>query len=254
MTISSRKMKTFLVVVLTTNTVVLGCQTKHPSDKSLRANSGQDFVLWLQDALRNGDRSQIIAATRFPVQIEDTMMDESTFTNNYDKVWNPESVKVAMNEVPGQFITGNKFIIGCGEVWFERTKDQQFKVTAFGRSAYANAGMSMADCYRVRDFVKQLQAAIASDHREQVAGMLKYPLYFHGQSKTTTLHNASETLRNYDLMFSATLRRVVAEQQIHKLMSQADGVAIGDGFIWISEPSVGGPLNVTSIFEPPLHY
>jgi hypothetical protein len=182
------------------------------------------------------------------------MMDEPTLTRNYDKVWNPETIKAVMNEVSSQFITGNKFIIGCGEVWFEKTKDQQFRVTAFGRSAYANAGMSMADCYRVRDFVKQLQAAIVSNHREQVAGMLKYPLYFHGQSKTITLHNASETLRNYDLVFSATLRSVVAEQQVHKLVSQADGVAIGDGFIWISEPSDGGPLNVTSIFEPPLHY
>jgi hypothetical protein len=112
MTISSRRLRTFLVVLLAAHTGVLGCQTKHPSDKSLQLSSGKDFVVWLQDTLRNGDHGQVIAATKFPVQVDDTMMDEPTLTRNYDKVWNPETIKAVMNEVSSQFITGNKFIIG----------------------------------------------------------------------------------------------------------------------------------------------
>jgi hypothetical protein len=117
--------------------------------------------------------------------------------------------------------------IGCGEVWFSRTKDGLFQITSFNISEYSSAGISLQECYGVREFVRQLQAAIASDNRVQVAGMLKYPLYFHGQHKTLTLHGAQDTLRNYDLMFSDRLRRAVAEQRVWNLISRADGVAIG---------------------------
>jgi hypothetical protein len=106
MTISSRRLRTFLVVLLAAHTEVLGCQTKHQPDKNLQVSSGQDLVVWLQDALRSGDRSHVIAATKFPVQVDDTMMDEPTLTNNYDKVWNPETIKAVMNEVSSQFISG----------------------------------------------------------------------------------------------------------------------------------------------------
>ncbi len=231
------------------------------ADSPQQVKSARDFVSSLQQALKQGDRSRVTGMMRLPIQVGegyDTVpLDESQFNRDYDKVWNPATVKAVMNENPDYVAWEPGALaepIGCGEVWFEKTKDGRFRISGFDISRFRSAGMSIEDCYRVRAFVVQLQAAVAGDSREQVAGMLKYPLYFHGQSKTITLHNVHETLRNYDLVFSDKLRRAVAEQQIWNLGSMTNGVAIGYGFIWISEPNENGPLKVTSISEPPLHY
>lgn len=80
--------------------------------------------------------------------------------------------------------------------------------------------------------------------------MIKYPLHFHGQRKTLILHSATDTLRNYDLVFSGSLRQALAKQQVRNLMGQADGVAIEGGYIWINEPSENGEFKIVSIFAP----
>ena len=224
-----------------------------------RAPSARDFLLVLQATLRDGDRSRTIGLIRFPVRVGEgesrTDMDESTFAQQYDKVWNPQTVKAVMDENPKHFERSPGALfehVGCGEVWFSRMKDGQFRITGFDISAYRNAGISLPDCYRAWDFVRQLQVAVSGDHREQVVGMFKYPLVFHGQRKKVTLHNATEALHEYDLVFSSRLCHSIADQQVSNLLSQAEGVAIGDGFIWMNNSSEGGPFKVISIFEPPL--
>jgi len=141
--------------------------------------------------------------------------------------------------------------VGCGEVWFEKAKkDGRFFITGFDISAYRIAGMSLRDCYRARDFLRQLQAAVANNQREKVAGMLRYPLHFHGARKTVTLHNAAETLRLYDSIFSAKLRSAIAEQRVRDLIGQSDGLGIQGGYIWFTEQSENGDFRIISIFAP----
>jgi hypothetical protein len=219
-------------------------------------NSASEFVVLLKGVIERNDRKRLIAITQFPIQVQGTgmMPDASAFLGEYDKIWRSEVVKAVLDENPDHFGSGHRFTIGCGEVGFQKTKDQEFRITEFNVSAYSNAGITVADCYRAREFFMRLQSAIASDNRQEVAGMLKYPLHFHGQARTITLRNARDAIQNYDLIFSTRLRRAVANQKAWDLPSQSDGVAIGDGFIWFNEPTENGTFQVTSIFEPPLHY
>lgn len=263
MVISSSSMKLLMssVLVLAVSGVA-GCQRTTPSlsseagkelaSKLPSATSGHDFLLLLQRALQNNDRDWVMGAIRFPVQVNEsgTVLERPAFVHDYDKVWNTETVQAVLKEAPDHFASGDHFIVGCGEVWFEKTENNQFMITAFNISAYSNAGIPLSDCYRAREFVQELQAAIATGNRDQVASKLKYPLDFKGHRKIVTLHSPSEALQNYDLIFSDKLRRAIAEQQAWNLMSSSAGVAIGDGLVWITEASVNGQFKVVSIFEP----
>jgi hypothetical protein len=229
---------------------------KVPGNNVAQAKSARDFVLLLQRALRSNDRGSILSVIGFPVRVGENDnrddLDKSAFTRDYDKVWKPETINVVMNENPDHF-TGDHdhFAIGCGEVWFDKTKDQQFRIAGFDISEYRIAGMSIQECHGVRNFLAQLQAALASDRREQVAAMLKYPLRYHGENKNMVLHSARDVISNYDLIFSAKLRRAVAEQKPWTLEGSSDGIGIEGGFIWMSDPSQNGSFKVTSIFAPP---
>lgn len=244
---------------------VVGCQREHTTPGAARpevgnqsasklpaATSGRDFLVMLQHALQNNDRDRVIGAIRFPVQVSESgrLLERPAFVRDYDKVWSTESMQAVLKEAPDHFDSGDHFVVGCGEIWFEKTENDQFRVTAFNISAYSNAGIPLADCYRARKFVQELQTAVATGNRSQVGSMLKYPLDFRGHRETVTLHNAKETLRDYDSIFADKLRRAIAEQQTWNLMSNSAGVAIGDGLIWITEPSINGDFKVVSIFEP----
>jgi hypothetical protein len=243
-----------------------GVSDKSSADSTHQVKSARDFVLFLQQALRNGDRNWVLGATRYPVQVgeiagtdqaflnnyKNAMLDQAAFVAKYDAVWNPERVKLVIGEHLDHFNSDdNPLVFGCGEVWFDKAKDGQFKITGFDISEYRIAGMSMLDCHQVRAFLTELRAAIASDGREKVTGMIKYPLRYHSGSKTITFHSAQEVLRDYDLVFSAKLRRAITEQQDWNLIGQAEGIGIEGGFIWISSPSQNGSFKVTGIIAPP---
>jgi hypothetical protein len=223
------------------------------------AKSARQFVQLLQRALRTGDRAWILSVTRFPVRVGENEtgrvdLDETALARDFDKVWNPQTVKAVLDEdlehvdwAPGGFVKG----IGCGEVWLTKMKDGQFRIAEFNVSAYRIAGMSIQDCYQVRAFLAKLQAAIASNSRDQVTSMIRYPLRYHGESKTIILHNSTEAMHDYDLLFSAKLRQAITEQKYWKLIGQAEGIGIEGGFVWISDPAQNGAFKITSIFAPP---
>ena len=225
---------------------------------SQTANSAREFVQLMQRALRNGDRAWILSVTRFPVRVGEREtgfvdLDKTALARDFDKVWNPRTVKAVLDEdldhvnwVPGAIVEG----IGCGEVWLTKMKDGQFRIGEFDISAYRIAGMSIQDCYQVRAFLAKLQAAIVSDSRDQVTSMIRYPLRYHGESKTVILHNSTEAMHNYDLVFSAKLRQAITEQKYWKLIGQAEGIGIEGGFVWISDPAQNGTFKITSVFAP----
>jgi hypothetical protein len=243
-------------------------QTQLPEHQGVGQGSPlREFVSRLQSALEHGDRDKVAAMTRFPVQVGETretsdpeafkrahsatMLDETSYIARFEEIWNRPTIRAVANDSSDHFSSsGDHFVFGCGEVWFDRTKEDQFKIVGFDISRFRGAGMSIQDCYSVREFVTQLQIAIAHDNRSEIAEMLKYPVRYHGQHKTMIIRSSHELLRNYDIVFSARLRRVVAEQKIWNLNSQRYGVPIGYGSIWIYAPLKKGDFKINSIFEP----
>jgi len=236
------------------------------ADKKTQPKSVRNFVLSLQQALRNGDRKWVIDATRYPVQFgeiagtdqaflnnyKNAMLDQSTFVAKYDAIWSPERIKVVIRENPDHFNPNNTaFSFGCGEVVVEKLKDSQFKITGFDISEYSIAGMSIHDCYQVRSFLSDLQAAITINDRKKVAGMLKYPIRYNAGKRTITFRSAQELLLQYDSVFSASLRQAITGQKYWNLIGGAEGIGIEGGYIWISSPSQNGSFYITNIVAPP---
>jgi hypothetical protein len=240
---------------------------EHPSKDGVHVFTAREFVSILQRALEHGDRDQVVTMTRFPVQLgevretsdpeafkrayRETMLDQSSYIAGFQQIWNQSRTRVTLNESADHFgEQGEHYVFGCGEVWFDRTEDQQFKIVGFDISRFRGASMSIQDCYSVREFVARLQIAVAHDHRSEVATMLKYPLRYHGRRKTMTIRSSKELIRVYNSVFSARLRHVIAEQKLWNLDSQRGGVPIGYGNLWIYAPSRKGDFKVNSIFEP----
>jgi len=242
--------------------------------KDSHSTAPRDFVVRLQQELKKKDREIILDLTHFPVQVGEakeylkqdgsfairhmTLLDEASFRLQYDAVWNLQTTNAVLEQNPdliGQ--VADQFVIGCGEVWFsdiwrgKDRKDGQYRITVFDMSQDEIAGISLQDCYRARDFVRRLQSALASDDRKLVVTMLKYPLEYHGLQRSLILHNPEEALHNYDVVFSAKLREVVAKEKINELLpDERQGIIVGEGFVSINEPWEGGPFKVISIAEP----
>jgi hypothetical protein len=60
----------------------------------------------------------VLALTKFPVQVDETgtMLDETAFVGQYDKVWNSSTINAVLSQDPEKVRTGDHFVIGCGEV------------------------------------------------------------------------------------------------------------------------------------------
>lgn len=103
-----------------------------------QARSERDFILSLQQALKAGDRNRILSFIRFPVRVGEGKtradIDEGMFTRDYDKIWNPQTVKAVIDENPDQIESAPGALsnnVGCGEVLFSKTRDGQFRITGF---------------------------------------------------------------------------------------------------------------------------
>ena len=264
-----------ILAVVVVAAVLGGCKGQpHPDQEASSATTGhdeavgsqepnsvRDLIAVLQQRLRDNNRDQVLKMIRFPVQvgevggIEDpaefrraydkALLDEASFRRDYDRIWNPDVTKAVLSENPDEMMWPSGALaqyVGCGEVWFEKKEDGRFLITGFDRSAYRIAGISLRDCYRARDFLKELQLAIAGNKREQVAAMLRYPLRYHGEHKTITIQDARQTLLLYDSVFSASLRHAIAEQRVRHLIGRADGLGIERGYLWFNEPSENGEI------------
>ena len=281
-------LKTAIGIVAVFMSVVLGgCKTHGSMNRDASTNVGpadasgqhefkspRDFLITLQQELRDGERDRITKMTHFPVQVGEAraylksdgtfvrhtmaLLDEASFRRQYDAAWNPETIKAVLDQNPDLVDqSGDLFVIGCGEVWFSDVwpgkyrKDGEFKVIIFNMSEYEIAGIPLEDCYRARDFVRQLQAALVRNDRNTIVGMLKYPLEYNGHYKTETLRKEDDVFRNYDLIFSARFRDVMAKEKVQDLLADKDGgIILGEGLITINEPWEGGPFKVVSIAEP----
>lgn len=105
------------------------------------------------------------------------------------------------------------------------------------------------------DFLKDLQSALREDDRKAVASMVRYPLttYDNG-TPIKTYANSEELLVAFDKLFTADVKREVADASIEHVFINDDGASIGGGHIWLDgwiwageEMKRGGPIKIKAI-------
>jgi hypothetical protein len=103
----------------------------------------------------------------------------------------------------------------------------------------------------------ELRRAISRDDRPAVAAMIEYPINVLAGGMRIPMANDGELIRNYDVVFSPSLKAVIAQAAVPVAgrpspayrINISDTVAtVGGDVLWL-QPS-GGSLKITRITEP----
>jgi hypothetical protein len=86
-----------------------------------------------------------------------------------------------------------------------------------------------------RAFLAQLQAAVQSNNKEQIADMISYPLLVLNSGKRTHIRQKREFLTNFGLIFTDPVRNAILHQTAECLFGNSTGAMVGNGEVWFRE-------------------
>jgi hypothetical protein len=86
-----------------------------------------------------------------------------------------------------------------------------------------------------RAFLAQLQAAVQSNNKEQIAEMISYPLLVLSSVKRTHIAKKQAFLSNYGLIFTDPVRDAILHQTAQCLFGNSSGAMVGNGEVWFVE-------------------
>ena len=115
-----------------------------------------------------------------------------------------------------------------------------------GSATYSSAGTTAE---AVTDFLQRLQKAVQADDRKTVSTLATYPLRAWNGKRTVTVQNRRELIAQYDTVFSAELRKAIAEARSENAFANWQGVMWHSGRFWI-RPEGDGPLRIVTINPP----
>jgi len=90
-----------------------------------------------------------------------------------------------------------------------------------------------------RAFLDQLQAGVQSNNKEQIAGMISYPLLVLRSGKRTHVQRKQAFLTNYGLIVTDPVRDAILHQTAQCLFGNSSGAMVGNGEVWLREESPG---------------
>jgi len=100
-----------------------------------------------------------------------------------------------------------------------------------------------------RAFLVALQKAVASDDRRKVASMIRYPIVAWARDRSVLFKTPASLVASYELIFTAALKKTIAEARTECLFTNWKGVMIHDGEIWMGARSKGD-LQIITINRP----
>ncbi len=90
-----------------------------------------------------------------------------------------------------------------------------------------------------RAFLGQLQSAAQSNNKQQIAGMISYPLLVLRSGKRTYVQKKQTLVTNYALIFTAPVRDAILHQTAQCLFGNSSGAMVGNGEVWFREQAPG---------------
>lgn len=86
-----------------------------------------------------------------------------------------------------------------------------------------------------RAFLAQLQAAVQSNNRDQVAETISYPLLVLHSGKRIHVPKKQTFLANYEEILTPPVRQAILHQTAQCLFGNSSGAMIGNGEVWFRE-------------------
>jgi len=100
-----------------------------------------------------------------------------------------------------------------------------------------------------RAFLAQLQAAVQSNNKEEIAEMVGYPLLVLRDGKRTRIPRKEALLSNYDRIFTAPVRDAILQQKAECLFGNSSGAMVGSGEVWFQEEEAPEQWKVITVNE-----
>ena len=139
-------------------------------------------------------------------------------------------------------------------MWSKSTRVVAVAISVLTASA---AAAQPIDERQVMTALGELRSAINRDDRTAVAAMIEYPINVLAGGMRIPMPNAAELIRNYDVVFSPSLKAVIAQAAVAVAgrpapayrINISDAVAtVGGDLLWLQRS--GGSLKITRITAP----
>src|SRR5450631_1329587 len=91
---------------------------------------------------------------------------------------------------------------------------------------------TLPDCDQAKAFFAKFQRAIDTNQRQEVAGMVSYPLHSYRNGKATVIKTKADLLAHYDTVFSAGARCAIKTATLDDVWGNWRGFTISAGAIW----------------------
>ena len=92
---------------------------------------------------------------------------------------------------------------------------------------------------KARAFLLALQAAVAASDKRKVASMVRYPVIARAANRDARFKTPAALVASYDKIFTAPLKKVIADARTECLFTNWKGVMIHDGEIWMGAGRTG---------------
>jgi hypothetical protein len=91
---------------------------------------------------------------------------------------------------------------------------------------------TLPDCDQAKGFFAKFQKAIDANQRQEVAGMVRYPLHSYSNGKATVIKTKADLMARYDTVFSSGARCAVTTATLDDVWDNWRGFTISAGAIW----------------------
>ena len=92
---------------------------------------------------------------------------------------------------------------------------------------------------KARAFLAELKTAIKNGDRRKIATLVRYPFEVHFAKGKRIVRNSSQFVKDYDTLFTPTVRKAIEQQAPACLFANYQGIMIGDGEVWFNEQQNG---------------
>jgi len=100
---------------------------------------------------------------------------------------------------------------------------------------------------KARQFLAGLSAAVKAGDKQKVAAMIENPLRVNSDDgKHRMIRGSAAFIKEYDSVFTAAVKKAIADQKPECLFANDQGVMIGGGDVWFEEQQ-NGTLKIKSI-------
>ncbi len=96
-------------------------------------------------------------------------------------------------------------------------------------------GLGAKTAASARAFLAQLQAAVQSNNKQEIAGMIGYPLLVLQDGKRNRISRKEAFLANYDRILGTAVRDAILHQTAECLFGNSSGAMVGSGEVWFRE-------------------